>query len=363
MKTEYVGKKISKDLSTFLDLVRGLSAQMVLFGHLLGFYAIQKAYGIPIIQNYGVLIFFILSGFLITQTTLLKENYTFRKFVIDRFSRIFYTMIPTLVLVVVIDLIIIRMENYRGYYNNGLGNFFVNIFQFQGYPFMDKTEFAAYGSDRPLWTVSVEWWIYIAFGFLYYGFVLKQKQSLLSIFLFLLSLPLVLYYIDGRGGGLSIYWFFGLVLAIIYNKFQTTYSLKNFAWILIVCLMGLVYRAFFHKNMYDFGIAFFTCIMILLFFYPPEIVKKNILKNNIVKFSKFLASYSYSLYLIHYTLVEFLLCFLKEPNWINFFLIITIVNVASWLFYLAFEKNYYKLKNFLQVNLLQQKSRIYNWKL
>lgn len=85
-------KKISQQQSVWLDFLRGISAQLVLLGHLLSFNGIQHRYSLPLIQNFGVVVFFVLSGYLITQTSILKgREYGFKKYMIDRFARIYFS--------------------------------------------------------------------------------------------------------------------------------------------------------------------------------------------------------------------------------------------------------------------------------
>lgn len=61
-------KKLNSGSSTFLNLARVVSAQFVVIGHLIKGLAIlpkiQPPY-IPFLQGIGVVVFFILSGFLI----------------------------------------------------------------------------------------------------------------------------------------------------------------------------------------------------------------------------------------------------------------------------------------------------------
>jgi hypothetical protein len=50
-------KQIDKSTSSIIDFFRGFSAQIVVIGHLISFYGVQAKYHIPIIQNFGVLVF------------------------------------------------------------------------------------------------------------------------------------------------------------------------------------------------------------------------------------------------------------------------------------------------------------------
>ena len=86
------------DTSVVLDLLRASAAQMVCVGHAISFFISQwKPTEFPLMQNVGVLLFFVLSGFLITYTLLERSKnpaYSFINFVVDRFARIYSALLP-----------------------------------------------------------------------------------------------------------------------------------------------------------------------------------------------------------------------------------------------------------------------------
>jgi peptidoglycan/LPS O-acetylase OafA/YrhL len=345
-------KKIKPEISIVLDLFRGVSAQLVVIGHLLSFFTWQQKYHIPTIQNFAVLVFFVLSGFLIVQTSFLKgEEYGLKNYLIDRFSRIFFTFIPALVLIFVVDILIQQYGEYSPKYKFDVQNFVANIFQLQSYPFIRKLNIEAFGSGRPLWTVAIEWWLYVGFGFSYYILYLKQKLNFGQLFLFLICLPVLLFYIQNRGQGLTIYWVLGLLLAVAYNHEYKQFNPKLFTMLILLLVAGIAYRTVFCHKMYDLGIALFFTLIIFLFFNAPNSYKIAINSTKMAGLSKILASYSYSLYLVHYSLIELLLVFFKNKSLINFISIVLIVNIVSYLFYLFFEKKYYSLRNIIKNKL------------
>ena len=73
---------VNPDLATALDFVRALSAQLVLLGHALFIFEVFPALKyphVPALQRVGVVVFFILSGLLISHSAMLKaerEKYT-----------------------------------------------------------------------------------------------------------------------------------------------------------------------------------------------------------------------------------------------------------------------------------------------
>lgn len=342
-------KKISVENSIVLDFVRGISSQLVVIGHLLAFFSFEQKYNLPVIQNFGVIAFFVLSGFLITQTTLLKGiEYNFKYYLIDRFCRIFYTYIPALVFIVLVDASMIYFFNhYDESYKFNFQNFFANLFMLQSFPEIKRIGIEAFGSARPFWTVAIEWWIYVFFGVLFY--LRKIKWNILVAGLFCISFVFVFYNINGRGIGLSIYWMMGMLISILYNKIELNISTRNLVLLLVMVFLGLLFRMILYRDLYDAGLVFIFSVLMFLLINPTDAIKKIITNRYFEKFSRVLASYSYSLYLIHYTVISAMTYFFKQDLDLAAVLIIfIIVNIIAYLFYLVFEKNNYKLKTRLK---------------
>lgn len=344
-------KKIGNEAGIMLDFIRGVSAQFVLIGHLLSFFLIQENYKLPVIQNFGVLVFFVLSGFLISQTSFLKgRDYPFSHYLIDRFSRIFFSFVPALVLVLVVDLWLAQRDSYNPMFNNSWKNFLGNLFMLQGYPMSNTVGIEAFGSARPFWTVSVEWWIYIFFGFIFLC-TRKKNINLFSVMLFLVSIPVAFFYIHERGNGLIMVWGMGLVLAVLYNTVNTRLSDTAFWLIVLAAGIGIGYRTWYYREMYDLGTALFFGLLVFACLFPPNGLKKFITGKFFSGLSHFLASFSYSLYLIHYTLIELYLSFFKNPHWSHLVILFIVCNIIAYLFYLPFEKNHHRFKNILKKRL------------
>src|SRR4051794_34562176 len=93
---------------TYLDFVRALAAQLVLFGHAAHYFLPNSVFvrGAGIMQSVGVNIFFLISGFLISHSVFMKRSdpsYGFGSYVADRFCRIYSAFLPALVLVAIVD--------------------------------------------------------------------------------------------------------------------------------------------------------------------------------------------------------------------------------------------------------------------
>jgi peptidoglycan/LPS O-acetylase OafA/YrhL len=147
------------------DAIRATAALMVLVGHALGIFNARH----PVWpQQFGVIIFFLLSGYLISQTLhkrLGQPQSTFLDYAIDRWARIYSGFLPAILFVAVLDYLTLR---YFGHIAHpevvtrlNPETFFANLFMLQAPGFSDP-----FGSAAPFWTVAIEFWIYMFVGLL-----------------------------------------------------------------------------------------------------------------------------------------------------------------------------------------------------
>jgi peptidoglycan/LPS O-acetylase OafA/YrhL len=164
-------------MSPFLDAIRAFAALMVLAGHALGL-STSNAPTWP--KEVGVVIFFLLSGFLISRTLhrrLDDPGSTFTEYAIDRWARIYSGFFPALLLVAAIDGYTIA--HYPGISQETVARFtvpgfFANLFMLQA-----PAITLPFGSAAPFWTVAIEFWIYIFVGLT--AFALRDGVSLFRV--------------------------------------------------------------------------------------------------------------------------------------------------------------------------------------
>ncbi len=184
-------------LVSAIDLMRWLAAAVVVVSHvrfpLVKGYAlllpeqrplwVQAWYFLTGYYVEAVLIFFVLSGFLVGGMGLarLKQG-TFDPpgYAVDRFSRLYTAFLPALLLSVALTWVGMRWFDATGLYsgthptfaasgttlvfadNAGWGNFTGNLFMLQW--FRENLFAAPYGANPPLYTLSSEFWFYAIFG-------------------------------------------------------------------------------------------------------------------------------------------------------------------------------------------------------
>jgi len=335
--------KLSEGSSVVLDLIRALSSQIVVVGHGISFCGIWKFLhqpNFPWMQNIAVLVFFLLSGFLITYSTVNKtrkqKKYSFTQFFIDRFSRIYAAFLPALLFVFVVDFISKSISpetfNYDVFFN--VKTFVGNIFLLQDHPFFSflipDLSIHSFGSGRPFWTLAVEWWIYMFFGYFLLIF-LRQKKGKFGHLVILGGLLVVPLFnlIGGRGNGLMMYWLLGAIIYLVVShnilkNIQTAPKLMLLAILLLAATVRIARTMEEYEPLFGFILALCLWLMIDLF----REVKFN---QRIIKFIRYIAGYSYTLYLVHYTVFDFMVTHFKDsmsPN-LLFFLVFMISNILS----------------------------------
>jgi peptidoglycan/LPS O-acetylase OafA/YrhL len=180
------------------NLIRGMAAQLVLIGHLIN----PPLYDLPVlIQNLGVMCFFWISGFLITLSAMRKES--FQEFFIDRAARMFTPYIPCLILIVVLGVAF----NLKGPLD--ARTFAGNVLMLQDFPVLRVDRL---GTGRMLWSVAMEWWIYMGFGALFFFRGLPWWGFPLGV----AGLFIIAY--NATNGMLTYTWFAGSLAAWMWTR-------------------------------------------------------------------------------------------------------------------------------------------------
>lgn len=309
--------RLTEGNSVFLDLLRGVSAQAVVIGHALFFYGFTDLETSPdffVMQGYAVLVFFILSGFLITYSTVNKlrrgDAYGFGHFFIDRFSRIYTGFVPALLFVLVVDSIsrywYPDAYPYAAAFN--LKTFVGNLLMLQDIPganYLFGGRMTSFGSGRPFWSLAIEWWIYLFFGWAVLRLLPRRGNRRINLLVFapLLIVPSFNLW-GGHGNGLMATWLLGaLAYLVIANGYLHDLSRRHLlllsAWL---TALGVI-RFLKTGEEYDPILAFLSTTVILLLikclehFSWPKTLTWLIRKN---------AAFSFTLYLVHYAVLDIL---------------------------------------------------------
>ncbi|MDD2661190.1 MAG: acyltransferase [Methylococcales bacterium] len=280
-----------------LNMLRGIAALIVIVSHysnktnmlngVLGYGAGQ----------FGVMLFFILSGFLMSYLYMNKEvnKNNVKNFAVARIARV----IPLFLLIVLLSYLFQML---------GIKDIFYNI--------PDRasliSHIALLSGDSVLWTIAPEIQFYVLFVFLW---LLSVKRiGYLYFFISLIFIILIVFDFPNPTAtlkGLSIdtklirslpYFFVGVVFGQLHKSWTPPDYLQGGIFVFTLLIIPFLYPKIFylvtgnnHEAWQDVGILFIVSFVFFsLVFLVPD---SNILLSNFI--GDFLGKVSYSLYLLH----------------------------------------------------------------
>jgi peptidoglycan/LPS O-acetylase OafA/YrhL len=195
------------NLNTLL-ILRVVATFAVVFGHAASFFTAFDATqwpNSPYLQSMAVTVFFAVSGFTIAWVVDTRQSVRFWRFAYDRYMRLAIPLLPILLLFWIAESVFYGSEHqYAG--SLSIGSFLGNIVFLQNIAGLGVPPF---GTNRPLWTISIEFWTYIAFGGVLLGFRFRSIGALAAATL--ATVFLIPYVWEGRGEGLPLVWIAGAV--------------------------------------------------------------------------------------------------------------------------------------------------------
>lgn len=374
---EPVNFNLSFNSSFFLDLIRVIASQAVLIGHAFGPLKINNLITPPSfvpIQDIAVSIFFILSGFLIPfsiERNLVRNKlYSFKHFFIDRFSRIYSALVPSLLIVVLLDIIVIYVlkNSYPSRYNFDLISFIGEFFLLSEHPLFpsvlsEQSKFlnligiksapwgiAGFGTARPFWTLRLEWWIYMFIGFLFLGKATFKRSKVLYTIIFLL---VFLTPIQNRQGLFAV-WCLGWLGYIAISRGYLSILRVKFSFALSF-IFGSSYIYYLSNSLtvYDrLGPLQLSLIVIFTLNGLNQIEEPLFSKWR--PLIKYLADYSFTLYLVHFSLIYLYAGLeIQIEAYLNLLIIFIISNIIAIFIAKYGEFRHLTFRNFLRLKFLK----------
>lgn len=341
---------LTPSTSIALDLLRALAAQAVVFGHGFRLFGVYHD-GAPVIQNLAVLVFFVLSGFLISMSLYNKtyqgKQYPFKAYFIDRFSRIYSGFLPVFLVVIAVDFISSSINDIPLPGATGGVQFIGNLFMLQDFPLLEQI--TSYGSGRPFWTLAIEWWIYLAVGFAVLQ--VRRKVTVLNVVVLgLLSIVPVYNLFGGRGNALTLTWFIGAAILPALLMVKPHRKQRLFALLLAALFLATAvarYLTTFVEYEVTLAALLSLALFCLVFFTQTTSLK---LLERFEKPIRFIAEYSYTLYLLHFTLIVFLRDTFgaNQDMHLLFWVAVVLANVVSIVLALPFEMRHRKFRTYLK---------------
>ncbi|GGC99011.1 acyltransferase [Tersicoccus solisilvae] len=346
----------------YFDLTRGIAAQLVVVGHLLNIsyphiFMPPKGQGHPFyIQSFAVVVFFVLSGYLIAGTVKRKgqdPRYTFGRYLVDRAARVLFPMFVALALIIGADRLVFGGSGATPFRVVDLSpSAIVQAFLMTfNHPALATAAQAtgikqlavhAVGTGAPLWTVVIEWWIYVTFGILALVVARRRRLGVIGGLVLLFAAMMPLAYL-GRNIALPLAWLIGMGYAFAADRLDALPA-RVHGWLVGLGVATFVYGCLTSHNNLDSAativpasVAF--CSLYFLVKRIPASLDPQGLTTRLVQF---VSDYSYSLYLIHFSVITYLWVWLHDdvPAWALVLGGFTLSNLLAMAFYALVERNH-----------------------
>ena len=292
-----------------LETFRGILALIIVLHHLKIETFIQKS---KVVLNGGLAVdfFFVLSGFVISLNYINKikskdDLFNFQK---KRFLRLYPLHILTLFVFILIELIKIFVNNYTSLQStylpfSGFNNYYsliANFFLLHGW--------YGWSFNLPSWSISTEFYTYLIFGMLTLSFNKK-----LYFFILLIFISLIIFLLNNSGIKFfdnfiyptrCIYSFFlGVITFLVYRRFKN-FSSSFLSIISIILSISIINFSDILNlnNKYIISPILFCLTIFFVSNLSSNVLLYKILSN---KFTVYLGSISYGIYMIHFGLVWF----------------------------------------------------------
>ncbi len=309
----------------YFESVRALAAQGVVIGHALNLFlpsvfmrmgpegTLEARAGVFFIQNLGVGAFFVISGYLVTLSAMRTHQRVaagFEPFLIGRFRRIYGPLVPLLILVFVVENLVYpdhaRLATIVVVAD--IPTLIVNLLLLVDHPLMAVASrvtglpflrASAIGTAAQLWTVFIEWWIYVVFGAAYFSIV-ERRTSLIRLALLLIALPVPLYWLV-KGNALPLAWIVGMAFALGDERARRLPVTATAIACLACCALATA-RAFATSwPFYDPLVLVPASAAVMLGFYLAPGASAG--KSWLAAVTGYFSDRSYSLYLVHLSIL------------------------------------------------------------
>jgi len=321
---DYRATRFTKPQSILLDLARGLAAQLVLIGHAMSAEGLQNPK--LLYQNLGVATFFILSGLLVTHSVLSKpKDYGFTDYLIERGARIFVPYVPAVAFIVICS--VARTGGPTDPFT-----VIANLFMLEDYPLFRYVswfpEIDRVGNGRPLWSVAVEWWFYMAAASLYFARRLPAWSWVLIV-------PgLFVMFFNASVGALGMVWIAGAVIAMLFFKLPRLHPTADALLFSAFALTAAYRLVLVQGNFYDLELSLLLALTLV---FGLKLVEGWNWLNRLEKPIAGLAAYSYTIYLTHYTVMS---AVTFSHGITRVLAVIIAANLVALVMYWLFERHY-----------------------
>ncbi|MDR3792606.1 MAG: acyltransferase [Terracidiphilus sp.] len=366
-----------------MDLLRGVAALGVLLGHWRDAFFVdyqdagssslllRAFYGASGLGHQWVIVFFVMSGFLVGGSVLRAQEtgrWSWRVYLLTRLTRLYIVLLPALLLGGVLDWAGMHVHGSESIYMGQSGmhalssnvhssltmeSFAANVAFLQTIspPGTQGKTFITFGSNGPLWSLSNEFWYYLAFPVLLILF--KSRRSLFIRSICMVALLLWGWFVGSEIVLLGTTWLLGASLSLLPGprwRGRWTGMLAMFGT--AVCCIEAMLQSRSHPGIVsDLLLGIVVAFLIWAILHcgsgPAPQTYKRIAQRS--------ARSSYTTYLVHFPMLIFLKAVLHLPRAVPAWHVL-LVNVAvlavilvyAQIVYEVFEKNTDRLRNWLK---------------
>lgn len=246
----------------------------------------------------AVIIFFVLSGFVIhlkqAGPTFNFSTFKLLSYLKKRVIRIYPTLLVSFVLCVLTDYLIYLITDKE--YTMVFGKYSLTAFLYNFFLIPDGP---IWGANWPVWSLKHEWFFYLIYPLLLY-FSSKSRTIAISIPILFFAIYVSGYSIPylGVASYTLLIWSCGCILANFYVK-----SISSLKWIQFLLVLTLIYP-FINGKFNSPPIMDVIFGLISIGFLALVLSERVRIINNIFIRFAWLGTFSYSLYLLHFPLLN-----------------------------------------------------------
>lgn len=299
-----------------LEAIRGFAALYVVLFHLLPQKILLFGVNVGLLFRFGpeaVIVFFVLSGFVIKYSWEKSKDRSFAYYFKRRFIRLY---VPLFFIFLMGYLIKCYSEGALA--NPDWPNLLANIFMFQDVISQKPNVIAAaYMGNGVLWSLSYEWWFYMLFFVLAKNIKSEKLHTYVSILVVVAALSYLIYpFFINRLLMYFAIWWIGVTFADFYLKGNviTLKSIVPYGYILVLItlILGLnLFLNFEYTKVYSYPLVAYPFVELRHFLFAIIVMVGAVFWNrfNWLGFNTFfgvfkhIAPFSYVIYISHHYLV------------------------------------------------------------
>lgn len=334
-------RRLSARNSAHMDVVRSAATIAVVAAHTrrLFFTSHQVEWrGLTLLSDIGmtianesVMVFFVLSGFFISAIVMKGgKSWSWKKYLLDRGTRLYVVYLPALLFTWVIDQLTLRFQYAAPIWQRipemfgtaPLAEHYTWSVFLGNLAFLQTVTVPAFGSDFPLWSLSSEFWYYMVFPCMFFAVYAGSKKKAvlpaLGAVLFAVLLPhrIVKYF---------AVWLLGVAVQVAPSMKMPLRAQRGLQAMLAMCTIAMLFVPVVHTLEIWRLDALFGAVFSLWMYTVVRVEASDAPADDgkpvSAAFRRYqttgstMAGFSYSVYVTHFPILLCVRCFLGGEDW------------------------------------------------